>query len=266
MPDVWEDELSLRVPIYDCVHRFRTGFNSIYEDALKYNLRVPAGCMDEQRWFDLIVVHRLTGSGSSFYFDHGWRKREGIVHALQTTDNSRDFFRVIAEYEAPIVSCEGNRPPMFKEGMRGFLREKGARLATLAYTAAVTSTDLMNATDIFCASARDLAGVGFDFICGASMMDVATYMPEYLDPRGDCPIGPSLVPSFKIIHADIPRQDWSRRLTDQAAMFGEVFEVRKPFHPLDLEDVYCDYARWCRGYLPKERRSETYDSCCVHTL
>lgn len=269
------DKLQEAIPIYDTTRRQYAGFSNVLEQlwygrwAPKYEankdrnfvvLRTPYRAMvreDEQaeiQWLFICLVHRITGSGASFEWDHGWRNnRVSFMAELASVPRMAKF---ISEYDGPIFTSIGNQiPPFPKFGGREYLKNVAPILVTrvfnwLSHSAGSTgdSKSIQEAVDGVLDIHVKLGCKRFKFVLTAWVMDIAQYLPHLVDPTSDVYHGKNAEETMRICF-EKPRgmknQEYYDRGTRIIARCTDTW-------PMDVEDVFCDFVRWIENYVPKK--------------
>lgn len=255
------DPLMDTIPIYDCVHRRNAGFSNVLEDLMRRGVMKWQGKKLVDYPFPLVLtiflVHRVTGSGASFEFDHGYRNSR-IFDMVE--EDPQDWMNFLIESQHPIFTSIGNQIPPFpkpnKEYAKGSHRYFGEYLPKLVIDFC-QYLDLMGQIDIregvdFCLDWHVKHGLKrFVFVLTAFVMDVAEYFPEKVDPESHVYLGKNAVETIDLIFVD----PITKRNEDKAMNFllDATDRVNVPY---DMEDVICDYIRYVENYIPRKGYEE----------
>lgn len=303
-----DDPLMHFITIYDCVERRFAGFSNALQQVWfgsKNPKRWQANDRfdgihsryDEVDWLWLFLIHRVTGSGASFSYDHGFRNSI-IADMAMSTDDYREMRLFTLEKMlsgTPVFTSIGNQiPPFPKPRVVNGISMKGSQVYVSEYM-----SDLVLAFHSFLSSQPSQITVsdGVDWVCDwhtehylkqfrfvltAWVMDVAEYMPQYIDPYSRVHYGANCIEALDLLFENngMKKRDFYDEAMDiicsmcpspmssddQALGFGR---------PYSLEDVCCDYIRYVECYVPKgyehlepwmiENRSKMKDHPRHHT-
>ncbi len=265
------DPLMEQIPIYNTVRRRYAGFSNVIEqlwygkDAPKFGANMDRGfvlakkpwklrvMIGTQAWLFICLVHRLTGSGASFEWDHGWRNNR--ISEMAMLPSIPDMANFLADYDGPIFTSIGNQiPPFPKQGGREYIRELAPELVMMTYAGLLTwisvrrtPMPIKEAVDMVLKFNTVLGCKQFKFVLTAWVMDIAEYQPKLVDPTSDCYHGKNAVEAIEACFVvNMKRQD----LNDTATrLFADIFGT----YPMDVEDAApgCDLVRWLENYVPK---------------
>lgn len=279
------DPLMEHIPIYNTVQRRYAGFSNVIEqlwygksapkfDANKqrgfYNPKIPVwrrlSKTRPEEWLYLTLVHRITGSGASFEWDHGWRNN--IVSQLahdQNIEVMADELHQIGKARAIFTSIGNQIPPFNKPtgdwktgGLEYLVRhapELSARVFTvLSEMARIHEQPLgiKPAVDTVLEIQSHMGHRKFKFVLTAWVMDIAEYMPHLVDPNSDCYHGKNAIEAIEICFdkATSLKPMGQQGFYDAAT---RIFAESTGTHPMDVEDAApgCDFVRWIENYVPK---------------
>lgn len=268
------DPLMEAIPIYNTVRRRYAGFSNVpeflwYGDKApkrylhshlgretpyrpwRQESKMPGGLVD---WLYVTLVHRVTGSGASFEADHGFRNNRVLEMAsMKHLRYMKDF---IADYDGPIFTSIGNQiPPFPKCGGREYLRTIAPEFVNMMYAAMLTWANqhkdpmpIKTAVDMALKFHKALGCKQFKFVITAWVMDMAEYLPKYVDPNSDCYHGKNAMEAIEIcFDVNMKKQE----LYDKATrLFADISGT----YPMDVEDASpgCDLVRWIENYVPKK--------------
>jgi hypothetical protein len=271
------DPLMEHIPIYNTVRRRYAGFSNVLEQlwyarsAPKYKANIerkfvirdlrPWRTMVKElpsvygpHWLYVCLAHRITGSGASFEWDHGWRNNR-ISHACAYGDIEH-MAKYLAEFDGPIFTSIGNQiPPFPKCGGREYLRTIAPKLAVQVYDwladrhrEGAPPAGIKETVDMVLFLHTQLGCRQFKFVLTAWVMDMAEYLPHLVDPHSDCYHGKNAIEAIEIcFEVNMKRQ----ALYDTATrLFADISGT----YPMDVEDASpgCDLVRWIENYVPKK--------------
>jgi hypothetical protein len=267
------DPLMDYVTIYDCVERRYAGFSNALQQ-IWFGSKDPKqwqadawfdDChqrFTELEWLWIFLVHRITGSGASFAHDHGFRNSvvgEMALAADQAGDMKKWLLSTMKE--RAIFTSIGNQIPAFPKpswpyarggelyldvyaprlcwDMLDWLRaEKNARRTLPPLTVAQVA-------DRACQLQKSYGLKQFKFVLTAWAMDIAEYMPWYVDPFSHVHYGKNALESLNLMFDGFKAKQVDEAMeTIQTAIGGAT-------RPYSLEDVLCDYTRYLEHYIPK---------------
>ncbi len=268
------DPLMEAIPIYNTVQRRYAGFSNVLEQ-LWYGPLAPKIVDNVKRgfvlghsktwqvkskkrptdWLYICLAHRITGSGASFEWDHGWRNNR-ISYMAEEYVGLDHMASYLASYDGPIFTSIGNQiPPFPKCGGRQYLRSIAPELVDMFYAALITWTSIRktpmpikDAVDMALKFHTVLGCKRFKFVLTAWVMDIAEYMPKLVDPNSDCYHGKNACESIEICFEVNMKKDL---LYEKATrLFADISGT----YPMDVEDASpgCDFVRWIESYVPKK--------------
>jgi len=275
-----DDPLQHYITIYDTVDREFAGFSNAIQQ-IWYGSKNPKKWQIDTRfdgyqlhtmdWFWLFMMHRITGSGASFSYDHGFRN--SILSDMALAGDNMIHMRqyVLSEFRngRPLFTSIGNQIPMFPKPVEPFTKaseyyisEFMPRLVKGFYYHIINnplSMSIREAVDWINAWHKDHGIKSFHFVMTAFVMDVAQYFPELIDPWSQVNYGKNAVEALHLLFGN----DGYKKKMDflDAAMDKICEEFRSPYDTRDLErnlgkgfsleDVACDYVRYVECYVPK---------------
>jgi hypothetical protein len=269
------DPLMEAIPIYNTVQRRYAGFSNVPEQlwygprAPKYQANKARGFVPRCRpwralvkelpiimgpmWFYVTLAHRITGSGASFEWDHGFRNSRILSMVSQELDLI-GMANWLADHDGPIFTSIGNQIPAFPEcGGREYLRTIAPKLAIRTWDW-LRSNDkpvsVQTAVDAVLQFHSVLGCKRFVFVLTAWVMDIAEYMPGLVDPNSDCYHGKNAIEAIETCFLNVNRLK-KQALYDAAT---RIFADAMGTHPMDVEDAApgCDFIRWLENYVPKK--------------
>jgi len=267
------DPLMETIPIYNTVQRRYAGFSNVLEQ-LWYGSRAPKVQANKARgfydpklkawkgiskilpreWLYLCLAHRITGSGASFEWDHGWRNNR--IYEIAYLDKMSEMSHRLSTYDGPIFTSIGNQiPPFPKCGGREYLDYLAPQLVLKTYKwlswRATQSgpAPIKQVVDKVLEFHTELGCKQFKFVLTAWVMDIAEYMPHLVDPNSDCYHGKNAIEAVDICfyNTTMTRQ---QKLDAATRLFADVSGTQ----PMDVEDASpgCDLVRWIENYVPKK--------------
>ena len=277
-----DDPLMHYITIYDVIERKYAGFSNAIQQIWHGSNNPKTWQIDnrfdgihstysEKDWLWLFLIHRVTGSGASFSWDHGFRNSILSDMALNSANMGDMREYVLSEMRGgrPIFTSIGNQIPPFPkpsgEYSRGGERYIGEFMSDLVddlYEHLVDSggglsikhtVDWVNAWH----KARGLKQ--FHFVITAWIMDIAEYMPQYLDKYSRVHYGKNSIEALELLFDNAGFKNKKSFL--DGAMDYVVNNLHSPYAEDDLargmgkayslEDVCCDYVRYVGCYVPK---------------
>lgn len=260
------DPLQDSIPIYDTVRRRYAGFSNVLEQ-LWYGDKAPKIERNqkegwahpkfhgsEEDWLYLCLVHRVTGSGASFEWDHGWRNT--IVPATAQQGRIKRMAAFVRTHPAPVGTSIGNQYPAVRKqqdlkGARNhlqfYLAEQGPILVkeTLKWLKRQRrKVPLQECVEEVLRINGSLGQKRFVFVLTAWVMDIAEYLPQYVDPWSDVFHGKNAQVCISTLFTGGKTQ---RFFDECTRLFSDLTET----FPMDVEDVQCDSVRWLKNYIPK---------------
>lgn len=274
------DPLQHYITIYDTVDREFAGFSNAIQQ-IWYGSKNPKKWQIDTRfdgyqlhtmdWFWLFMIHRVTGSGASFSYDHGFRNSILADMALAGDNMIHMKEYVLSEFRngRPLFTSIGNQIPMFPKPIQPFnkaseyyISEFMPELVKDFYYHVSTnplSMSIREGVDWINAWHKEHGIKSFHFVMTAFVMDVAQYFPELIDPWSQVNYGKNAVEALHLLFGN---NGFKKKLDFlDAAMDKICEEFRSPYDPRDmernlgkgfsLEDVACDYVRYVECYVPK---------------
>ena len=277
------DPLMDNITIYDTVNRRHAGFSKVLEDIHGVRVRKDlvrlkdyTQMLSSMEFHYLHLFHRFTGSGASFQptflqdgsrnpKEHGYHNNlVGRLAEVMVMDGIEGARFTIVNNKDPMVTSTGNQPPSLKNP-----DPSKYRLAQQYYFDQVAEsfvkdymTFLMNnehknnkptgikeAVDFCCSWHKQHGFKQFHFVLTAFVMDTAEYYPELVDPTSHCYYGANCVRAFDLIFVK-EKGDPKSKADFQELCMSELCKAVKG-NPYDVEDVACDYIRYCKEYVPK---------------
>ena len=277
-----DDPLMHYITIYDVVERRFAGFSNAIQQVW-FGSQNPKRWQidaafddvsfrnDEEAWLMLFLIHRLTGSGASFSYDHGFRN--SILNDMaKACDTAADMVRFTVEAlqsGRAVFTSIGNQIPPFPKPQGPYARAGEYYIAEFALDLV---RDLLRHLKVWqkSKSIRDVVewihewhsvrGIKrFHFVMTAFVMDIAEYMPHYIDRYSRVNYGANAVEALtllfdnngsknKLEFLDNAMDYVVQRLTGPMADDDKVMGIGKAY---SLEDVCCDYVRYVGCYVPK---------------
>jgi hypothetical protein len=275
------DALMDAIPIYDTVERRYAGFSNVLE-ALWYGEEAPKAQVNLAKgrplisvnsgpieWLYICLVHRMTGSGASFEHDHGWRNT--IVPEMAQLRKLTQMAEFVRRHPGPSGTSIGNQFPMVsktkhlngaRNHLQRYLAEDGPVFAInmglwFEETAKAGRGWWGNHQTIKETVAKaleinqKLGQKRFIFQLTAWAMDVAEYLPHWVDKASDCLHGKNAQEALRLCFdkargAKMGRQEFYDLGT-------RVFCDATGTNPMDVEDAApgCDLVRWVENYVPR---------------
>lgn len=274
------DPLMDNITIYDTVNRRQAGFSKALEDIhgvrqRKDLIRYPnhEGELDAMTFHFLHLFHRFTGSGASFEprllkdgslnpREHGYcNNKVNDLANLRYIDQMNEF---IVKCTVPMITSKGNQPPSIKNGdpakyrlAQQYYFDNFAKQFIYDYMTFLInheyehdkSVGIKAAVDFCCAWHKERGFKQWKFVLTAFVMDTAEYYPDFVDPSSHCYYGANCIRGFDLC--------FEKEKTDprNKAEFYELCMARTceavGGKPYDVEDVFCDYIRYLKEYIPK---------------
>lgn len=276
------DPLMHYITIYDVVERKYAGFSNAIQQVwcgsenpkqwqIEQKFDGIHEVYSEKDWLWLFLIHRVTGSGASFSWDHGFRNSILSEMALNANDHEdmRKFVLDEMRLGRPIFTSIGNQIPPFPKPRDNYKR--GSELYISEYmTSLVTDTHEYlekSAGGLSVAATVDWVNAWhkskglkqFHFVITAWVMDIAEYMPHYVDRYSKVNYGRNAVEALELLFDG--KSFKNKREFLDAAMDYVVSNLNSPDSEDDqerglgkaysLEDVCCDYVRYVGCYVPK---------------
>lgn len=261
------DALQDHVSIYDTVHRRYAGFSNVLRD-LKEPGRYNATARWKLReWLFVYGVHRMTGSGASFFPKSEGERRHGycnvIAPSLGSCKSIDDMAALIKGWNQPMFTSHGNQPPPFPKPIDGY--DQGGRYFFCevwpSFVDIVASeleenpraqsiadfTDWMLSLNVVNGFKR------FKFTYTAFVMDIADWHPKLMDPLSQCHYGANCITAFNAMFSGDNR---TKGKNFYHACMAELVPhcskiLGEPAAPMDIEDVACDAVRYWSRFVPR---------------
>jgi hypothetical protein len=221
-------------------------------------------------WMFLFMIHRVTGSGASFSYDHGFRNSILSDMALEADNmiHMRNFVLSQMKSGRPIFTSIGNQIPQFPKpneqyprGSQLYIAEYMPHLVKDFYTHLSynpLSMSIRDGVDWINEWHKTQGLKCFHFVMTAFVMDVAQYFPDLIDPWSRVNYGSNAIQALNLIFKN---EGYKQKDFLDAAMDRICDEFRSPYDSRDhernlgkglsLEDVACDYVRYVECYVPK---------------
>ena len=266
------DPLMDHVTIYDTVLRRHAGFSNILEDL---HGRVKPTREQKQwglkEWLYVYGVHRMTGSGASFYPPTAGDKRHGYMNSicpyLIKCATRRQMIDAIEAWDRPMFTSKGNQPPPFPKPQGGFTTGGKFYLCTIWPSAvdeiiyqlstARPKPTIRQATQLITDWNVGQGYKRFTFTMTAFTMDIAEYHPSLISPESQCNYGANALLALDAMFDTTPRRH-------RPGWYDEVMELLREHltdtgvswkstgaRPMDVEDVLCDVVRYWLQFVPK---------------
>jgi hypothetical protein len=277
-PKTWKSGCDLQdnIPIYDTVKRRYAGFSNVLEQ-LRYGEEAPKIEInrlhrrdypkfrgDDRAWLYVCLVHRITGSGASFEHDHGWRNTIVPEMAAEMTIQRMAAWIKSNQSRAMFTSI-GNQIPPFNK-----IQDPSFRLAGIEYLV-VTAPKLVDkvwswfehhrqlgmgpvgikeTVDKVLAFQRELGCKQFKFVLTAWVMDIAEYLPHFVDPNSDCYHGKNAQEALTVCLRPKVKMGIQEFFDRGTRLFSNLTGT----YPMDVEDASpgCDLIRWLENYVPRK--------------
>lgn len=280
-----DDPLMEAVTIYDTVNRRYAGFSKALEDVhgtreAAFLKRYGTYNLDVKRFHFIHLFHRFTGSGASFQptflpdgtrnpNEHGYYNnhveelcKEATIGNTPSGNFGIQYMRdYIVKNTKPMVTSVGNQPPSLKNGdpskyrlAQQFYFDNYAEafidhyLAFLSLAPKGQPLGIKQGVDFACQWHKSHGFKQWHFVLTAFVMDTAEYYPELMDPNSHCYYGANCIKSFELMFTrekgDPKKNDYYEQC------MAEICKAVQG-RPYDVEDVCCDYIRYCKEYIPK---------------
>ena len=274
-----DDPLQHHITIYDTVDREFAGFSNAIQQ-IWYGSNNPKKWQIDTRfdgyqlhtmdWFFLFLMHRITGSGASFSYDHGFRNNV-LADMAMNGDNMihmRDYVLSEMKTGRPIFTSIGNQIPQFPKPNK--IYPKGSQLYIAEYMPHLVkdfythlsynplSMSIRDGVDWINEWHRSHNLKCFHFVMTAFVMDIAQYFPDLIDPWSRVNYGKNAIEALNLLFKN---EGYKQKDFLDVAMDKICEEFRSPYDVRDfdrdygkglsLEDVACDYVRYVECYVPK---------------
>lgn len=262
------DPLMDYVTIYDCVERRYAGFSNALQQ-IWFGSKNPKQWQADARfgdchqrfteleWLWIFLVHRVTGSGASFAADHGFRNSIIGPMAL-AADQAGDMKKYLLHVMrfGPVFTSIGNQIPPFPKPIGLYTRGSETyfdlyaprlcwdMLEALRH-ASSKSMAVCDVADYACLLHKSYGIKQFKFVLTAWAMDIAEYMPHYVDPYSHVHYGKNALESLALMFENFKAKQVDDAMETIQTAIGD------RTRPYSLEDVLCDYTRYLEHYIPK---------------
>lgn len=280
------DPLQDHVSIYDTVQRRFAGFSNVLRD-----LHGGSGRRDDadgqwgrenperlantkkwslETWLYVYGIHRMTGSGASFFPKSEGPRRHGycnvVVPELADCVNIRGMVQVIrdrAKAKIPMFSSFGNQPPPFPKpeddyatGGVYFFCEVWPQFVEMVHEELQRLTGITTIsmfTDWMLELNRCNQLKAFKFAYTAFVMDIADWHPQLMPPSSQCYYGANCLVAMNAMFSENNR-------TKGGKFYHECMEALIPecskilgveAQPMDVEDCACDAVRYWSRFVPR---------------
>jgi hypothetical protein len=275
-----DDPLMHYITIYDVIERKYAGFSNAIQQ-LWYGSRNPKRWQaesafdslryDEQDWLTIFLIHRVTGSGASFSYDHGFRNSILADMAMHCSNKEQMIRFVLEQMQSgrPVFTSIGNQIPPFPKPEGPYNR--GSELYIGEFV--LPLVEELHANLQKWNREKSIREVvhwihlwhkrhslkQFHFVMTAFVMDIAEYMPHYIDQYSQVNYGSNAIEALTLLFDNVGAKNKMDFL--DSSMEYIVKELHSPMAPDDvekgmgkaysLEDVACDYVRYVGCYVPK---------------
>lgn len=280
------DMLLENVELYDVVERKYAGFSQIVNDCHygwteehPYWKKMQAGAITPQRdqvahdwtgkhehfslpeWLYLFILHRVCGSGIN-YAQKPSGYHNTLLLKLHRAKSIEDMCEMVKNEQSSFYTSVGYQFPAFPKPAPGYKRGGDYFLCEYAPRLARDLADWLLDGD-----ARTLREIGkfmldwnvtnglrqYHFQYAAIIADIADWYPEFVVRDSLFFYGSNAVQCISYLARPLKKMKTERFLDEVMEMAcrdtGEV--------PYNLEDVACDYIRYCTNYV---RMGEAYDN------
>lgn len=256
------DDLVWNVPIYDIINRRYAAFSSLLE-ALKQGYNDPKGNgkyfveqgtierLSDNNFIKLCYLFRLCGSGINYkpktddepWGTHGFGNF-WVVKELRKGSTKFDDW-LLSLPEDKFCDVKGYLLPMIKGGLRNFILKESEDLVKhiMEFIILKGKVGIKDVVDIGNEYLLNIGAKRQNFVLTAFAMDLAEYFPHRVDRDSATYVGSNARKCLKKILPGVK--------TDEALQFlcDETGNHSKPY---DMEDVACDYIRYCENFQSKE--------------
>lgn len=265
------DPLMDNVSIYDTVLRKHAGFSNVLEDL--HGRIKPTRFQKKWRlreWLFLYGVHRMTGSGASFYPQSEGIKRHGYMNSilphLTNLQTREEMVYAIRHWGPPMFTSLGNQPPPFpkpqghyKTGGKYYLCEIWPQVVDdiIHHLTGYRKKPSIREATKFITDWNVRHGYKrFSFTMTAFTMDIAEYHPSLIDPNSQCNYGANCLLSLDAMYDSTPRKhsdSWYDAAMEMFCSWLNEAKLAPPVgaRPMDVEDVLCDTVRYWLQFVPK---------------
>jgi hypothetical protein len=257
------DPLQDNVTIYDTVHRKYAGFSNVLRD-----LHADGNKRSFEEWLFIYGVHRMTGSGASFFPAWEGDRRHGyynvIAPELGRLPTINDMVHCICNWKKPMFSSYGNQPPPFPkpptengwdQGGRYFFCEVWPHFVKLINEELGDfrrKYSISKFTDWMLALNVENGFKRFKFTYTAFVMDIADWHPDLIDPASECYYGANCVKSLNAMYSldNRTKSDTFYHLAMED-LIERCDQITGDAKPMDVEDVLCDIVRYWDRFVPR---------------
>jgi hypothetical protein len=268
------DPLQDNVTIYDTVHRRYAGFSNVLRDLHDPSRTKTrhAATWQLKEWLYIYGVHRMTGSGASFYPKsepnaHGYCNTP-IFEMVGTSPSIKAMAQALANrFSSGVASFTslGNQPPPFpkpkfdyKTGGAYYLCEVWPAFAKeIANILEAIDPDsrpsVASMTDWMLDENVRKGFKRFKFTMTAFVMDIADWHPEYISPLSQCHYGANCITAFNAMFSGDNKtkgKGFYHECMDQLVpLCSEI--LGEEAAPMDVEDCACDAVRYWMRFVPR---------------
>lgn len=259
------DPLQDNVTIYDTVHRRCAGFSNVLRD-LHADKKIR---WDLKTWLFVYGIHRMTGSGASFFPKSEGERRHGYCNVIapsfagaESIGEMVDMVKQRVADKLPMFTSHGNQPPPFPKpqddystgGVYFFCEVWPSFVEMIAEELELKNgASIVEFTDWMIELNRTNGFKAFKFAYTAFVMDIADWHPEFMDPRSQCHYGANCLVAMNAMFSDHNR-------TKGKSFYHEAMEQLIPACskilgeeacPMDVEDACCDAVRYWSRFVPR---------------
>lgn len=264
------DPLQDNVTIYDTVHRKYAGFSNVLRDLHReYPGPTKWGLVE---WLYIYGVHRMTGSGASFYPATEGDRRHGYLNTPifemaegNTINQMSNILFQRFEQKRPTFTCLGNQTPPFPKPSEGYtagwqyLTCDWVELVHEVAAGLVTSQELgenpsvASMTDWVLSRQIAMGSKQFKFTLTAFCMDVADWHPEFINPLSQCHYGANCLTAFNAMFSNDNRTKGKKFYhTCMEYLVAYCSQILgEDAAPMDVEDCACDAVRYWSRFIPR---------------
>lgn len=262
------DPLQDNVTIYDTVHRRYAGFSSVLRDMHNHKvLKEGERKLTLEKCLFLYGIHRMTGSGASFYPKTEGDRRHGycnvIVPTLYGLPTIEDMVTCIRDWKLPMFTSLGNQPPPFPKPGEGY--ETGGKwffcevwpgfveMIVEELQGRKGDYSIASFTDWMLELNRVNGFKAFKFAYTAFVMDIADWHPELMPPSSQCYYGANGLVAMNAMFSQNNRKKGMKFYHEAMAYTCDQITnmTQEEAHPMDVEDVMCDAVRYWSRFVPK---------------
>lgn len=252
-----DDPLIWNVPIYDVVNRRYAAFSSLPEAVVRGNYD-PKGNgqffneanlhMTRVNLIGMCYLFRLCGSGINYQpkvegqmptGSHGFGNFWVVQELLEGRYTYEEWIDTIPDKS--FCDVKGYLLPMIKGGLAKFIREYGEEF--IEFLINLVMFNGKKGIKIVVDQANEwLLSRGFkrqNFVLTAFAMDMAEYLPNYVDRDSDVYLGTGAKKCLKMILPKMKGDEAMRLLCDMTGGHSK---------PYDMEDIACDFTRYYSNF------------------